>query len=507
MAASAIKLVVSPREYDVLRDFVQSNIDDSYTLRKRSERIEPTPSDNDANAASFRAATRVYLGTSLSLKAVNALLAKLKARRQPAGTAPVGLGVSRHRLALSLASLLFFHRVLHRLFARLRLQLLHEKVRDIRERYPAIYAALTSRYAPAVGAGLSGLALGVYPAGQLRITVTIYALVRMLEVVFKAVEEAGYLKGKPRWVSSWVVFALAQGQLLHAFVFDRDCFPEAYGSFILNNSQEYIPRKPDGMSQKVTWPKRDEMIDALAEMARLRWPPFVSPTLHPQRATTLPATANPVINPITSRAHPAIQHLSCALLHPSDVSCFVPYLRQILRSFPQIARFFALYYGAFSMLRIRKLFAAPGPFLNHLSKQILKTSIAICGAIATSWGSICLFNNVLPKKMFPQFRLFLGGLLGGTFAIVDQSASGHSNAMYAARTSLDSLWKVGKKRGWWKGVQGGDVWLFVVSLMAMNIVYDLHTQTDASMKLLKVLRGETEIGLPDQVEAHRAKAE
>lgn len=44
--------------------------------------------------------------------------------------------------------------------------------------------------------------------------------------------------------------------------------------------------------------------------------------------------------------------------------------------------------------------------------------------------------------------------------------------MYSLRASVDSAWKVGKKRGWWKGVRGGDVWIFVCSLMVINCVYE-----------------------------------
>jgi len=44
--------------------------------------------------------------------------------------------------------------------------------------------------------------------------------------------------------------------------------------------------------------------------------------------------------------------------------------------------------------------------------------------------------------------------------------------LYSARALLDSLWKVGRKRGWWRGIRGGDVWLFVVSLMVVNLVYE-----------------------------------
>lgn len=44
--------------------------------------------------------------------------------------------------------------------------------------------------------------------------------------------------------------------------------------------------------------------------------------------------------------------------------------------------------------------------------------------------------------------------------------------MYSVRLSLDSFWKVGKKRGWWKGIKGGDVGLFVVGLAIANAVFE-----------------------------------
>ena len=44
--------------------------------------------------------------------------------------------------------------------------------------------------------------------------------------------------------------------------------------------------------------------------------------------------------------------------------------------------------------------------------------------------------------------------------------------LVGARASIDSLWKVGRKRGWWRGVRGGDLGLFVVSLMVVNVVYE-----------------------------------
>lgn len=136
--------------------------------------------------------------------------------------------------------------------------------------------------------------------------------------------------------------------------------------------------------------------------------------------------------------------------------------------------------------------------LNRLSQQILQTTMAISGAIGASWGTICLFQAIMPRKFLPQFRFFLGGLLGGSFQFFDRTTAGHANAMYAARTSVDSLWKVGVKRKWWRPIKGGDVYLFVAALAMINVCFDVggeKIRKDRVMGLVKVLRGEVEVGL------------
>lgn len=491
------RLVLSPREEQLLRSLLKQHLSDAPA---RDDAKQQVSTKDSYNAAAFRSASRVFITTSLSLKVIGSVLDRVTARTQARLKRPQPprrqLVASKTRLALSLSTLLLLHRVLFRVFSKLRLQLLHEKVRDIQQRYPRIYAALTSRLAPAIGASLSGLALGIYPSDQLRMTMGIYVASRALEIGYSALAEAGYMRRNP--FGSWVLFALAQGQLLHAFVFDRDCFPEAYGSFILQNTPEYIQRRPENLSSKVTWPNSNQITDAIAEIARLRWPPFVSPILHPKVANALPASINPVVAPITSRAHPMLQHLSCALIHPQEISCFMAYLRQILLSFPKIAKFFTMYYGAFSVLRIRAFIKMPVQELDKLAKKILKTTAAITGAIGASWGTICLFQWLLPRKFIPQFRFFLGGLIGGSFQLLDPGPIGHGNSMYAARTSVDSLWKVGVKRRWWRPVKGGDVYLFVAALAVINVCFDLGRESvkkDRSMMLIKVLRGEVELGL------------
>lgn len=130
------------------------------------------------------------------------------------------------RLSLSLSLILLLHRLLFRFFSRLRSNLLRKDAAPFRRRNPRMSRSLTSRLAPAIGASLAGFALGVYPGDQLRITIAIYVATRSLEFAYSALEEDGWFANKPGWWGSWMLMPLASGQLLHSFVFDRDCFPK-----------------------------------------------------------------------------------------------------------------------------------------------------------------------------------------------------------------------------------------------------------------------------------------
>lgn len=94
--------------------------------------------------------------------------------------------------------------------------------------------------------------------------------------------------------------------------------------------------------------------------------------------------------------------------------------------------------------------------------------------------------------MFATQRWFLGGALGGLWAFLERRG-GRSNFLYCTRQSADSLWKVGVKRKWWRGVAGGDVLLFAASLAVVNVVYEVDPKAvNGTMvrKGLGMLRGE-----------------
>jgi hypothetical protein len=197
--------------------------------------------------------------------------------------------------------------------------------------------------------------------------------------------------------------------------------------------------------------------------------PFTSPILFPN-STTLPTTLS-AISPITSPAHPLITSLTCATFHPSDPSCLRTYLTYWIRVFPPLTRFFTAIFLVLYLPSYKAFYRAPITTLNSLASTILRYSTFVAGSVGTSWGAICLFQQLFPKNFLATQRFFLGGMLGGVWGyVVRKQARGEF--LYSARASLDSLWKVGRKRGWWRGIRGGDVWLFVVSLMVVNLVYE-----------------------------------
>ena len=74
--------------------------------------------------------------------------------------------------------------------------------------------------------------------------------------------------------------------------------------------------------------------------------------------------------------------------------------------------------------------------------------------------------------------------------------------------SADSLWKVGVKHGWWRGVKGGDVWVFVAGLVVLNLIYEARAEaiySGAVRWLVRVLRGEAEVGVANKRDEEKVK--
>lgn len=136
-----------------------------------------------------------------------------------------------------------------------------------------------------------------------------------------------------------------------------------------------------------------------------------------------------------------------------------------------MARLFLVLYSALLIPRLRLLYNFPVSTMHRLLTAALRMSAFLTGAMSTAWASICLFQAWFPRYFLPTQRFFLGGFLAGFWAWIERR-SGRGVFLYSARTSIDSLWKVGVKRRWWRAARGGDIWVFVLALMLTGVVYE-----------------------------------
>jgi hypothetical protein len=119
---------------------------------------------------------------------------------------------------------------------------------------------------------MAGWFLGLYPATQLRITITLYMFTRSLEFAYNWLEDNGYIKNRPWWFGSWLLMPAACGQLFHSLIFDRECFPGSYTNLIIRNSTTYLQDKPLDYPKSLKWPSPTDIIDNLGEISKLSWP-------------------------------------------------------------------------------------------------------------------------------------------------------------------------------------------------------------------------------------------
>lgn len=282
---------------------------------------------------------------------------------------------------------------------------------------------------------------------------------------------------------------MTSGQLLYSFIFDRDCFPNEYGDFIAKYSPEYVQPRPNDFPPALHWPTITEIVDALPKIATLRYPAFSSPILFPN-TETIPRTLS-AMSPIISPAHPAIKSLQCALLHPDQPSCLKQYIHYWASELPRIAKFLAAIYAVAWIPRYKKFLANPIEATAKISSATAVTSLFITGSIGTAWAACCFLQSFLPRSFIPRARFWLAGFLGGVWAFIDKD-NGRANFLYSFRIGLVSFWKILVKKGYAKPIKNGDVFLFVVAMMAINCVYERNPAAisgGAARRVLASLRG------------------
>ncbi|EAL93321.1 uncharacterized protein AFUA_2G10260 [Aspergillus fumigatus Af293] len=461
LVRNALRITLSAKEYKLLHEYIiqrtPPSIKDKAPSPSRYEAI--VRSKNKHNEAALRASLRVFLVSGGLLKLVEAIVRRIQgdmSKKKPRSSI---LHSPNFRLSLSLSLVVLLHRFLYRFFVKLRTNLRTDDARPFRERNPRVSRALTSRYAPAVGASMAGFALGICPQTQLRITAAIYAGTRTMEFVFNALDEKGWFGDRPWWFASWLLMPVSCAQLFHAFVFDRETVPKVCPPRIcaLLLCPSYIRGRPESLPAGFPWPDKEAVVDSLANIARLRWPP----------------------------------------------SCGTAFVHHILLSVPPLARFLTTVTLALSVLKFKTILSHPISAVNSLSKKIIKLTAILSAAAGSAWGTLCLWHVILPRSVLPTKRFFLSGAVAGIpFAFLENS---RSIFMYFFRLAVRSKWDVGVKNGLWKGWKGGDLWIIVLAWAVMGSLLEHRpspVQGKGVRKSLAWLRGD---GFVDPVEAAAKK--
>ena len=248
---AAVRLCLSAKEYRIVHDVVANHAPAVQDKLPSSLRHDYTrDSRNRHSMAALRASLRVFAGSAIALKLSEMILSRVQGGAAMTTLGRIHQACSSLSYRIAIANIDHLHNSVrnptlrssalqssvfqcpcpfcyfYRFLVRLRSNLRTDDAKPFRERNPRISHALTSRYAPAIGASLAGFALGVCPQDQLRLTTAIYTTTRSMEFLFNTMDLKGWLDRRPWWFGSWLLMPVSCAQLFHAFVFDRETTPK-----------------------------------------------------------------------------------------------------------------------------------------------------------------------------------------------------------------------------------------------------------------------------------------
>ena len=230
----------------------------------------------------------------------------------------------------------------------------------------------------------------------------------------------------PDWCDSALLYAVGNGQLLWAFLFEPDCFPQGCecgqrltcrycvvltlstasdGNLILARSSAYITPRPSDLPAWIEWPSKREVADHVAILSTptaksSAFPNFISPSLSALHPSPYPTTSYPRINPVLdfSPAHPAHSRLLCALLHPTEPSCKRNFLRFWATEWKASARFISVFLAAVNVLKWKSWKKDPEGSLFRLAMGVVQGATVISGSIGSAWALTCAFQHYFVSR-------------------------------------------------------------------------------------------------------------
>lgn len=333
--------------------------------------------------------------------------------------------------------------------------------------------------APALAGFLSAPALALLPQGIREY----YALDAFVKAVKFLVDDAratgtGPLAKIPRWVGASLVFALANGELVWATLFERDTVNRIYGNLLLSRSSAYIQPRPEHLPASIPWPSQQEIIDTIAQLSTPKqkvaaYPAFKSPLLSALSAHN-PSSAYEVINPILdyAPAHPDHTSLLCAVLHPNNPSCRSVFFEFWRKQWPANLKLVSLVLGAVALARFKTTSSDPETAVFQFGMGSVQAATFLTGFVGSMWATHCFLQEWIPRTLVPKARYFLNGAIASLFMFALPTAWRGVLASYAARYSLFSTFQTLKKRRLIRPVKNGDIVMLACALAALAPLYE-----------------------------------
>ena len=396
------------------------------------------------------------------------------------------------KIALSLAGISFFYKIIYKLLLLLQphctslaafVQAEEEKLK-----IPKLLRIQPHIFTPFIAGLVSGSLFKLFPREASRDVIAVYMIVRTAEMGFNYLDDSGYLAVKPKIIGSWAMYPFALSQLFHSFFFNPETNSTFVNKTLYRLSNDFIPKRPAGYRSSSPWPTPEQVVESIAQVSSHKYPRFKAPLMFPDSAK-FPDYLE-AVKPILSRAHPAIDTMTGAIVHPFEPSLFRAFTEIALKKFSTISKYVFVLYLIQGLINNSKKKQA-----KQLSKfrilfmtitKTVRTTTFIVMSTMSAWAGIELAQKIFGSKFLPMHRYKFIGFMAGLWAFIDQ-VGGRGRYLFAARAAILSYWRVLVKQKRIKPSRNTDVFLFAVSFAVMMSLFERSPESVSGSFVRKVL--------------------
>ncbi|KAG0250791.1 hypothetical protein BG011_008106 [Mortierella polycephala] len=298
-----------------------------------------------------------------------------------------------------------------------------------------IHEKVLTKFLPAIAAALiASPAFTFIPQQSRRLALALYLLTYAGEVVYAALEHAGYMAWMPKWLGLWILIPIGCSQYTHTFLHHPDCCPPTLIKAITGNSSPYISRPPSFDATTFgPFPSTGSVVVGMINSSRAAKGsmPILTPlSVAAARSTSLagtflvPEACGNILKATEGMGHNSV---TCQLFHPEDGSCL----------------------GA----------------MSKFMKRMMMVNISL-------YSTLTALSFLMKGGQVPSAGHYLNGFLGGLWMLLDAPKRQATIALYFTRFMIECVWRRLVKAGYARNIRYGDVLLFGGSMAAIMGIFE-----------------------------------